>query len=117
MREQIDIEAVERLAGKEGERTEYILVINVECGGMDKTIRRFPTLNQALEHLKQLYEDNVPCAEHDQILIWEVLPSGHRKVVWHFSGWHYDPAEYTLLPQGALPGDAMSLYEKAANLV
>jgi hypothetical protein len=27
MRERIDIEAMERLAGKEGERTEYILVI------------------------------------------------------------------------------------------
>lgn len=117
MREQIDLEAKERLAGKEGDQTEYILEINIACDGLDRTIRKFPTLNQALKHLKRLYKDDYPCAEHDQILIWEVLPSGHRKVVWHFSGWHYDPDEYTLLPQGKLPGDTMSLYDRAADLV
>jgi len=113
MRKQIDLEAKERLAGKEGDRTEYILEINIACYGLDRTFRKFTTLNEALEHLKQLYKDDYPCPEHDQILIWEVLPSGHRKVVWHFSGWHYDHTEYTLLPQGELPEDNMSLYARA----
>jgi hypothetical protein len=113
MLEQIDPEAKERLAGKEGKRTEYIVDINIECGGYERIIRKFPTLSQALDYLKKRYKDTTPCEEHDQILVWEVLPSGHRKVVWHFSGWHYDPSEYTLLPQGELPGDNMSLYARA----
>jgi len=52
-----------------------------------------------------------PDQEDDRILIWEILPSGHRKVVWHFSGWHWDGEEYG--DQGALPGDANSLYGMA----
>lgn len=38
MREQIDLEAKERLAGKEGDQTEYILEINIACNGLDRTI-------------------------------------------------------------------------------
>jgi hypothetical protein len=52
---------------------------------------------------------STPDPEDDRILIWEVLPSGHRKVVWHFSGWHWDAEEFGL-DQGALPGDNLPLY-------
>lgn len=53
-----------------------------------------------------------PDPEDDRILIWEILPSGHKKVVWHFSGWHWDADEFGL-GQGSLPGDQTSLYELA----
>ena len=51
-----------------------------------------------------------PDIEDDRILIWEILPSNHSKVVWHFSGWHWDCDEFGL-PQGKLPKDKKSLYE------
>ncbi len=54
-----------------------------------------------------------PCPKRDQILIWEVLPSGHRKVVWHFSGTRFDQNEHGAM-QGSLPGDDKSLYDLAA---
>lgn len=73
------------------------------------------SLDEALEHLSGEFppsEDGWrgPDPEDDRILIWEVLPSGHKKVVWHFSGWHWDADEFGL-PQGKLPGDERSLYD------
>lgn len=53
-----------------------------------------------------------PDPEDDRILIWEVLVSGHKKVVWHFSGWHWDSEEFDV-GQGSLPGDERSLYDEA----
>src|SRR3546814_19185028 len=35
---------------------------------------------------------STPDPEDDKILIWEVLPTGHRKVVWGFFGWHHSSA-------------------------
>ncbi len=52
---------------------------------------------------------STPCPEDDRILIWEVLPSGHRKVVWQFAGWHFNSSEYAC-DQGTLPGDDEPLY-------
>lgn len=49
--------------------------------------------------------------EDDRVLIWEVLPDGHRKVVWHFSGWHWDADEFGL-PQGKFLGHKKSVYEE-----
>lgn len=57
------------------------------------------------------YRRETPDPEDDQILVWEVLPSGHRKVVWHFSGWHFDESAFGT--QGTLPGDERTLYELA----
>ncbi len=57
-----------------------------------------------------------PDPEDDRILIWEVLDTGHRKVVWHFSGWHWDfSAEDVIgvgLEQGKLLGDTNCLYDE-----
>jgi len=53
-----------------------------------------------------------PDPEDDRILIWEIQNNGKNKVVWHFSGWHWDAGEFSL-PQGTLPGDNKSLYELA----
>ena len=47
--------------------------------------------------------------EDDRILIREFLDSGHSKVVWHFSGWHWNNDEFGL-PQGTFPGDTKSVY-------
>ena len=57
---------------------------------------------------------SVPDPEDDRLLVWEVLPTGHSKVVWHFSGWHWPQDEFGL-PQGTLPGDDRSLYEIAMS--
>jgi hypothetical protein len=53
--------------------------------------------------------------EDNRLLVWEVLPSGHKKVVWHFSGDHWNADEFGL-EQGSLPGDDKSLYEMAYTL-
>ena len=55
-----------------------------------------------------------PDPEDDRILIWEILPTCHKKVVWHFSGWHWNAEEFGL-DHGTLPGDAHCLYFLACN--
>ena len=51
-----------------------------------------------------------PDPEDDRILIWEILPTGHKKVVWHFSGWHWIPDEFG--PQCAYWQHPKSLYDE-----
>ncbi|ABU96853.1 hypothetical protein P23p20 [Thermus phage P23-45] len=117
-----------RLAGDTSNRTEYVVVVEDNCSvdycdyvdGYDYAstkpeARSFGSLEEALAYLKNRYTDTTPCPEHGRILVWEVLPSGHRKVVWHFSGWHFTPEAYTTLDQGVLPGDAKSLYSRAMD--
>jgi len=53
-----------------------------------------------------------PDPEDDRIVVWEVLPSGHRKPVWGFFGWHFSADDYAC-GQGSLPGDDASLYDLA----
>lgn len=55
-----------------------------------------------------------PDPEDDRILIWEVLPSGHRKQVMHFSGWHYS-SDNLDCPPITLPGDPDTLYKIACD--
>ena len=52
-----------------------------------------------------------PDPEDDRILIWEILPSGHKKVVWNFNGWHWDQDEFGL-DQGKYIGHKKSVYEE-----
>jgi len=80
----------------------------------------FDTLEEALAAIEALVveeEDGeriiTADPEDDRIIVWEVLPSGHKKAVWQFCGWHYDMDEFWGLGQGALPGHEMSLYEEA----
>ena len=66
------------------------------------------TFDQALELAERWAPD--PDPEDDRILIWEVLPSGHKKVVWHFSGWHWMEQEYG--EQGKYKGHEKRVYEE-----
>lgn len=79
----------------------------------------YASFKEALAYLAEKFrfdeEDEYPSTpdpEQDRILIWEVLPSGHRRVVWQFAGWHYDANEYSV-GQCALPGHSKDLYSIA----
>lgn len=80
-------------------------------------LSRHSSLDDALAALSrefELLEDGVRNidTEDNRLLVWEVLPSGHKKVVWQFSGDHWDKDEFDL-EQGWLPGDGQSLYDMA----
>lgn len=55
-----------------------------------------------------------PDPEDDMIVIWEVLPSGHRRAVWAFLGWHFSQDKFDC-GQGTLPGDAEPLFTLAVR--
>lgn len=74
-------------------------------GGIDKFL--FLDMESALEFLEWFAHPDV---EDDRILIWEVLKEGHRKVVWHFSGWHWPHEEFG--EQGRLVGHEDTLYQE-----
>ena len=73
----------------------------------------FGSVEEALKEVKGVD------IERDRILIWEVLPTGHMKVVWQFSGWHWPLDAIDIVPggldQGSLPGDKETLYEKLSR--
>ncbi|PZR93519.1 MAG: hypothetical protein DI537_10390 [Stutzerimonas stutzeri] len=77
-------------------------------------LSRHVSLNAALEALSvefPLDDDGFRAVdtEDDRLLIWEVLPTGHKKVVWQFSGDHWRGDVFGL-EQGTLPGDDRPLY-------
>lgn len=83
----------------------------------------FASLDAALAFLSSEFPEEdrdgtvsrtTPDPEDDMIIVWEVLPAGHRKSVWAFFGWHHShSSEHHACGQGALPGDADSLYSLA----
>jgi hypothetical protein len=109
-----------RLNGKPSDKTEYVIErlgdISGETihGSLEDALKELDGEYRPLtEEEKQEYgittHRNTPDPEDDRILIWEVLPSGHKKVVWHFSGWHWDSQEFYGLGQGTLLGDEKDL--------
>lgn len=80
----------------------------VECFGDIHDNKDFNSLNEALIYLKETYGYTDP--EDNRMIVNEVLSSGHKKVVWHFSGWHWDSNEYRI-PQGKYIGEEKSVYE------
>ncbi len=94
----------------------------IERFGDISGITNHATLTDALIYLDKEFpkdEDghrNSPDPEDDRILIWKVLPTGHKKLVWHFSGWHwYNQAEDIIkggLEQGKLDNDKDCLYKE-----
>ena len=102
---------LERLSGKTSGKTEYV----VERLGDITGLSLHDNLEQALVQIESECpmddgERIAPDPEDDRILVWEVLPGGHKKVVWHFSGWHWDSSEFYELEQGSLPSDPRNLY-------
>lgn len=83
----------------------------IECLGDIEDKQTFATLDLALHYLKDTY--GYPDPEDDRMLIWEILPSGHMKVIWHFSGWHWNGEEFGVPPlrQGSYIGEDKSVYE------
>lgn len=101
-------------------------------GDLDDDWCSFPTLSQALNHVKVTYSGDkqpsedydgnpteaypTPDPEDDRILVWEVV-DGHSKVVWQFSGWHwnhiYVNIDGSFVEQGTLPGHPDTLYNLA----
>lgn len=105
--------AKELLKGTESNKTTYVVELNGDIAGeqhYNKVYIAVDTLEQALKIIELKFADNLD-PEDDQILVHEVLPSGHKKVVWQFSGWHYNPEDYNV-PQGCLLGHEKSLYNE-----
>lgn len=86
--------------------------------------KAFASLSDALEFIKCNFTSidkctddssleifNGPDAEDDRILVYEIQNDGVLKVIWHFSGWHWDADEFNL-PQGKLLNDSLSLYDR-----
>ena len=110
----------------------YIIECEGDChsesGAYAIDRRWFTSLDETLEYLSSEFpiklsenldgERNAsratPDPEDDRILVWEVLPSGHRRAVWGFFGWHFNQDEFAC-GQGALPGDEKSLYTIACH--
>lgn len=114
---EVQQEAERRLRGEPGASLIYVIE---RLGDIDG-ITAHHSLGAALDRLLIEYPREhdpddcrrTPDPEDDRILIWEILHSGHKKVVWHFSGWHWSHDEYGA--QGALPGDNESLYSIACS--
>lgn len=81
----------------------------IQCeGDLDK----YPPIHcNSLKSALKIIEEYLPQPdpEDDRILVWEILESGHKKVVWHCSGWHW-PFDYEGLEQGCLIGHNESYY-------
>lgn len=108
--------ADDRLAGKPCIVETYVIERLGDISGL--TIH--DTLEEALKQLEAEYPiiDGIrewTDPEDNRILVWEILPSGHKKVVWHFSGWHWDADEFYELDQGKLGNDIESLYSIACK--
>lgn len=112
------------LSGQTGVTDETIYVIEREGDLEDITVHKsrdaaieFLALEYPIEEQEDFGGDkhiarSTPDPEDDRILIWEVLASGHKKVVGHFSGWHWDSEKFGI-EQITLPGDEDTLYSLA----
>jgi len=61
----------------------------------------FHSLDEALIFIRNAIS---PDPEDDRILVWEVSLDGTKKVIWHFSGWHWDYSCADLVPGGMTQG-------------
>ena len=117
--------AQDRLSGMPARATHYILEGLGDIAREDEWHKtelplplKFNSLEDALKFIEDKFlVDGEPRIdpEDDRLLIWEVLPTGHKKVVWQFSGWHWDMDEFYCLGQGKLIGHEESLYQEACR--
>lgn len=80
----------------------------------------FKSLKDALIYLNGQYpykdkikkiRKNLPDSEYDAVIIREVLPSSHSKIIWAFKGSKFDLILENYNEQDRLPGDNLSLYD------
>ena len=95
-----------RLAGMKGDKTEYILEAEYNN---TYTVKAYLDFESALDAVAKSFTN--PNLKNDRILIWEVLPSGHKKLYWRFTGFKWDKKVYTI-DQGRLPNHLDSLYDE-----
>jgi hypothetical protein len=85
-----------------------------DCEDKMRRNHTFDSLEAALRWLEKWcgkYDDGTPGKldiEDDRVTIEEILPTGHKKVVWHFSGWHWDYDEFG--EQDSFIGQEKSVY-------
>ena len=122
--------AYDRLRGLGAKSIGYVIQGEGDAWGCEI----FRTFDDALDRIREIVTYNGPWPqpgidrdrsdkghiqfdpEDDRVTIWEVLPTGHKRVVWHFSGWHWNTSDFLtpegdVLEQGALPGDSRPLQE------
>ncbi len=77
--------------------------------------RRLHSLRAALAWLEIWGLTDKFDPEDDRVVIWEISKIGHRKPVWHASGWHwpYDEVDEHKIEQGALNGYSEGVYAMA----
>lgn len=84
----------------------------IRCYGDIDDWAFFDSPEEALKYLKDVYGYTDP--EDNRMVVREITQDGLSKVVWHFSGWHWDSYEFDL-PQGKYLGDEKSAYEISNN--
>jgi hypothetical protein len=104
--------AVTRLGGQESDRTDYVVRFE-EFDDDAAEALPFLSLDSALSWLRTYV--GYPDPEDPRITIWEVLPSGHRKCVWQFAGWHWLADDFPSLGQGCYLGDDVPVYSRSCN--
>jgi len=96
-------DAFRRYCGAKSKTTSY--VVDISYHG-NRIFAEHDTFEDALNDVAENYCE--PDVRKDRILIWEILGSGHKKVVWRFTGFNVNDDEY-IVPQCALPGHLDSL--------
>jgi len=91
-------DAFRRLCGAKSSTTSYVSEITYHG---TKTYSLYENFEDALDCIARKYSQ--PDVKEDRIIIWEILPSGHKKAVWRFTGFNVNDDEF-ILPQCALPG-------------
>ena len=88
---------------------QFVIDVRAACNGAlgDIINEVFQSKFAALDYLEQNWEF---CPEDDDIVIWEIIPSGHKKAIWRAWGWHHSEEDFPFIEQGKLPGHEKSLY-------
>lgn len=101
------------VANKITENNKIAYVMQMAKNTFHDQMIAFKSLYDALETLERSYSvdyEPLPGINH-AIYIWEVLPSGHAKIVWAYVGPDYNEKEKSGGIQGVLPGWTCTLLE------
>jgi hypothetical protein len=106
--------ARDRIAGMDGRHAEWIVEEESWSEtpvGPCWTPRAFLSFEESLAAVAR--RRGAFADPHDlRIVIWEVLPAGHKKVAWHFSGADWETDVLDGVPQGSLAGETEPLIDR-----